>query len=165
MGRNLASAAFFVLVLAGAGCAGTAQRDATTATPERSDFSGTWSTQWCDRTRPDLDCGGFRVTLVQKGDTLCGDFSGALVNLRQVDEGDLSGRVEDGVALLDVRSGRNGSVVRVRITRVGANLHWKDEGTVREGGSDISVIALDDVLEPEPSRRQGTPKACMTPPS
>jgi hypothetical protein len=165
MGRNLASAVFFVLALAGAGCAGTAQRDATAATPERADFNGTWSTQWCDRTRPDLDCGGFRVTLVQTGDMLCGDFTGALVNLRQVDEGDLTGRVEDGVALLDVRSGRNDSVVRVRVTRVGANLHWKDEGTVGEGGSDISIIALDDVLEPDSGRRQGTPKACMTPPS
>lgn len=165
MGRNLVSTAFLVLVFVGAGCAGTVHRDASTAATDLADFDGTWSTQWCDRMRPDLDCGGFRVTLVQKGDTLCGDFSGALVNLRQVDEGDLSGRVEDGVALLDVRSGRNGSVVRVRATRLGATLHWKDEGTVREGGSDISVIALDDVLEPDPSRRQGTPKACMTPPS
>ncbi|MGJ4727899.1 hypothetical protein [Luteimonas sp. SDU101] len=165
MGRNLVRAVFLVLVLAGAGCAGAVHRDAATAAAEPANFDGTWSTQWCDRTRPDLDCGGFRVTLVQKGDTLCGDFSGALVDLRQVDEGDLSGRVEDGVALLDVRSGRNGSVVRVRATRIGANLHWKDEGTVREGGSDISVIALDDVLETDPSRRQGTPKACLTPPS
>lgn len=165
MGWNLVSTACIVLVLAGAGCAGTAQRDATTATPELADFNGTWSTQWCDRTRPELDCGGFRVTLVQTGDTLCGDFTGALVNLRQVDEGDLTGQVEDGGALLDVRSGRNDSIVRVRVTRVGANLHWKDEGTVREGGSDISVIALDDVLEPDPDGRQGTPKACMTPPS
>lgn len=165
MGRTLISTACVVLVLAGAGCAGTAQRDATAATPERADFNGTWSTQWCDRTRPDLDCGGFRVRLVQTGDTLCGDFSGALVNLRQVDEGELSGRVEDGVALLDVRSGRNDSVVRVRVTRVGPNLHWKDAGTVREGGSDISVIALDDVLEPDPGGREEIPKACMTPPS
>lgn len=165
MGRNLASAAFFVLVLAEAACAGPAHRFATNTPAEPADFNGTWSTRWCDRTRPDLDCGGFRVTLVQTGDMLCGDFTGALVNLRQVDEGDLTGRVEDGDALLDVRSGRNDSIVRVRVTRVGANLHWKDEGTVREGGSDISVIALDDVLEPDPGRRQGTPKACMTPPS
>jgi hypothetical protein len=165
MGWNLVSTACFALVLAGAGCAGTAQRDAAATTDDLADFNGTWSTQWCDRTRPDLDCGGFRVTLVQKGDTLCGDFTGALVNLRQVDEGDLTGRIEDGGALLDVRSGRNDSIVRVRVTRVGANLHWKDEGTVREGGSDISVIALDDVLEPDPGSRQGTPKACMTPPS
>ena len=165
MGRNLASAAFFVLVLAEAACAGPAHRVATNTPAEPADFSGTWSTRWCDRTRPDLDCGGFRVTLVQTGDMLCGDFTGALVNLRQVDEGDLTGRVEDGGALLDVRSDRNDSVVRVRVTRVGANLHWKDEGTVREGGSDISVIALDDVLEPDPDGRQGTPKACMTPPS
>lgn len=165
MGWNLASAAFLVLVVAQAGCTGTAQRDATTTAAPIADFNGTWSTRWCDRTRPDLDCGGFRVTLVQKGDTLCGDFSGALVNLRQVDEGDLSGRVEDGVALLDVRSGRNGSIVRVRATRRGPDLHWKDEGTLREGGSDISVIALDDVLQPDPGHRQGMPKACVTPPS
>lgn len=163
MRRNLASTAFLVLVVAEAGCAGATQRDATTAAAPIADFNGTWSTRWCDRTRPDLDCGGFRVTLVQQGGTLCGDFSGTLVNLRQVDEGDLSGRIEDGVALLDVRSGRNGSVVRVRVTPLGPNLHWKDEGTVREGGSDISVIALDDVLEPDPSRRQAEPKACRTP--
>ena len=56
-------------------------------------------------------------------------------------------------------------MIRVRATRIGANLHWKDEGTVREGGSDISVIALDDVLEPDPSHRQGKPEACLTPPS
>lgn len=165
MGRNLTRATFLGLLMAGTGCATPAQHDATTPAAPPPDFNGTWSTQWCDRSRPDLDCGGFWVTLVQTGDTLCGDFSGALVNLRQVDEGDLTGRVEDGVALLDVRSGRNDSIIRVRATRVGADLHWKDAGTIREGGSDISVIALDDVLQPDASSRQGTPKACTTPQS
>lgn len=165
MGRILAATSILGLVVASAGCTGPVQRDSAAPIVPLTDFDGSWSTEWCDRTRPDLDCGGFSVTLVQEGDRICGGFGGALVNLRQVDEGDITGRIEDGVAILEVRSGRNDSVERIRATRVGETLHWKQVGTIHHGGSDIAVIALDDVLQPTTTSRHGTPKACETPPS
>ncbi len=45
-------------------------------------FSGAWSVQWCSKTDPSIDCGGFNVSLVQRNEAICGDFGGALVSLR-----------------------------------------------------------------------------------
>ncbi len=46
-------------------------------------FSGTWSVEWCNEARPDQECGGFDVTLVQKGGRICGKYDSARVNLTQ----------------------------------------------------------------------------------
>ncbi len=73
---------------------GTGTLSACASTPESpptADFSGNWHVKWCDRTNPKLDCGGFDISVVQEGNRLCGDFGGALVNLRQIDDGTLIG--------------------------------------------------------------------------
>lgn len=164
MGRTVV-AAFVGLLVAATGC--VASLTGTEIAPDgaSADFNGSWSIEWCDRTDPDLDCGGFSVTLVQKGSRVCGDFGGALVNLRQVDEGDVVGSVDGDTAILEVRSGRNDAIVRVRATRVGDDLHWKQDGTVRRSGPDIDVIAFDDVLKPAAVDRSRVPRACDAPSS
>ena len=71
------------------------------------------------------------------------------MNLRQIDEGVVDGIEEsDGTAVVDVRSGRNGDILRVRITRATDGLAWKVLETLSEGGADISIIAMDELLKP-----------------
>ena len=112
----------------------------------KPNFTGRWSVKWCDRTNPTLDCGGFDVSLVQDGDRICGDFGGALVNLRQVDDGSIVGTAVGETAVLAVESYRNGSIALVRATLQGSDLHWKQVDEVRRGGADIAIIAADEVL-------------------
>jgi hypothetical protein len=129
---------------------------------EKHDFNGRWSVKWCDRTNPALECGGFDVTLVQNGERICGDFGGALVNLRQIDDGSVIGTAVDEIAILAVESYRNGSISLVRATLKGSDLHWKEVDSIMRGGSDIAIIATDDVLvksrhaslQPDESRRE-----------
>ena len=90
--------------------------------------------KWCDKTNPALDCGGFNVTLVQDGDRICGDFGGALVNLRQVDEGSVVGTAIGETAVLAVESYRNGSITLVRVTLQGSDLHWEQVDSILSGG-------------------------------
>lgn len=112
----------------------------------KPDFTGGWSVKWCDRTDPALDCGGFNVTLVQDGDRICGDFGGALVNLRQIDDGSIVGTAVGETAVLAVESYRNGSIALVRATLKGGDLHWKEVDSILRGGTDIAIIATDEVL-------------------
>ncbi len=113
---------------------------------KRADFSGTWSVQWCSKTEPSLDCGGFNVSLVQSDESICGDFGGALVGLRQVDEGTVVGSAVGDTAILAVESQRSQAIVLVRAERSGDTLRWKVIDDVKRGGGDIDVIALDDIL-------------------
>ena len=122
----------------------------------QEDFAGNWGTRWCDKSDPHLECGGFEISLVQHGDTLCGDFDGALVNLRQTDRGALIGQVVGDTAILAVHSERSDNVVMVRAAMGGDMMHWRQVGTVRSGGTDIDVIAIDDELTrlpPEAAKR------------
>ena len=112
----------------------------------KADFNGGWSVKWCDRTNPMLDCGGFNITLVQNGERICGDFGGALVNLRQTDEGTIVGTSVGTTAILAVESMRNRSIVLVRATLQGDSLHWRTIDEIKRGSNDIDVIASDDVL-------------------
>jgi len=93
-----------------------------------------------------LDCGGFNITLVQDGERICGDFGGALVNLRQTDEGTIVGTSVGTTAILAVEGMRNQSIVLVRATLRGNSLHWRSIDEIKRGGSDIDVIASDNVL-------------------
>ena len=129
--------------------------------PNRVDFSGGWAIEWCDHTNPTLDCGGFSVTLVQEGNRICGDFGGALVNLRQIDEGGVVGTVVGDTAVLAVQSSRNGSISLVRAEHHGTALNWRvvDEIRRREN-ADIDVIANNDVLERQPRRGRPSSRSC-----
>lgn len=113
---------------------------------KRADFSGAWSVQWCSKTDPSLDCGGFNVRLVQRNESICGDFGGALVGLRQVDEGTVIGSAVGDTAILAVESLRNQAILLVRAERIGDTLRWKVIDDVKRGSGDIDVIALDDIL-------------------
>lgn len=125
----------------------TACATAADAPSAQADFAGTWSVEWCSKNNPNLDCGGFVVTLVQEGERLSGDFGGALVNLRQVDEGLIVGTVVGRTAVLTAQSNRNGTVVLVRAERVGNALRWKVIDEVVGGSGDIDVLAYDEVLK------------------
>src|SRR5690606_19315702 len=115
-------AGVLVLALVAGGCSqSAAQRAAEEGMPDPppeplvvpeapagpAHLGGNWSVEWCDRSQPELDCGFFNVTLVQDGEKLCGDYGGALVAQRQVDEGDIVGSVVGRTAVLAVESGRN----------------------------------------------------------
>lgn len=140
-------AAFVLATMVGMTLAGCATASRAQSAP--ADFSGTWSVRWCDRSNPKLDCGGFNLDLIQDGERLCGDFGGALVNLRQVDEGRVTGSVVGHTAIIAVASQRSESVVLVRAELSGNALRWKQVDTVVEGNGDISVIATDERLTRE----------------
>lgn len=123
-------------------------------------LGGNWSVEWCDRSQPELDCGFFNVTLVQDGEKLCGDYGGALVAQRQVDEGDIVGSVVGRTAVLAVESGRNGMIALVRAELQGGVLHWREVDNIRQGGADTAVIATDDRLTPAHSARTTLPRRC-----
>jgi hypothetical protein len=133
-----------------------------------SDFSGAWSVEWCSKTDPSLDCGGFNVSLVQSGERICGDFGGALVGLRQIDEGNIIGSAIGDTAILTVQSQRNQTVLLVRAERRGETIHWKVIDDVDRGSDDINVIALDNVLkrdgrkESSPERRLEAGETCAS---
>ena len=141
-----------------AGCASTARSgEATDTAPP---FSGTWAVRWCNEARPDLECGGFWVTLVQTGRDICGEYDGALVNLRQIDDGRVSGLADGDSAILQVRSHRNESLLEVEARRQGADLHWKAGRDLDRGSGDISIVALEDVLERRADKALRSPETC-----
>lgn len=128
---------------------------------KRADFSGTWSLQWCSKTEPSIDCGGFNVSLVQRDESICGDFGGALVGLMQIDEGTVVGSAVGGTAILAVESLRSQAILLVRAEQSGDTLRWKVIDDLKRGSGDIDVIALDDTLirsgvkESSPESRRG----------
>ncbi|MGY1457152.1 hypothetical protein ACW5F0_00635 [Luteimonas sp. A534] len=173
--KRIPVAGVLLLALIAGGCSqSAAQRTADTetprdaskalatlaATPAPADLGGNWSVEWCDRSQPDLDCGGFNVTLVQDGEKLCGDYGGALVNQRQVDEGDIVGTVVGNTAVLAVESGRNGMIALVRAELHGGALHWREVDNIRRGDTDTAVIATDDTLAAVQSERSDLPRRC-----
>ena len=141
-----------------AGCASNARSGEAADTA--SAFSGTWAVRWCNKARPDLECGGFWVTLVQTGQHVCGEYDGALVNLRQIDDGRVTGLADGDSAILQVRSHRNESILEVEARRKGAELHWTAGRELERGSGDVSIIALNDVLERRPDTALRSPEAC-----
>lgn len=117
-------------------------------------FDGDWTIRWCDKARPNAECGGFWLSLVQQGNQLCGTFGGARINFAQVDEGQgisVRGEVKGDTAELTIESGRNGAVYRAHATVSKDRMHWKLGDTLREPEyRDIDIIAIDDVLERNP---------------
>lgn len=135
--------ASFLLAL----CAGiTACMSVPPVQAAKADFNGAWSVKWCDKTNPNLECGGFNITLVQEGERVCGDFGGALVNLRQTDEGSIVGTAVGDTAVFAVESNRNGSIALVRAELKGSSLHWREVDSIKRGGTDIAIIATNEVL-------------------
>jgi hypothetical protein len=112
-------------------------------------FDGEWSVQWCDKTDPRADCGGFNLSLAQNGDRLCGTYDGARARLSQIDEGDaraIHGAVVGNVAILTIESARSGDIYLVRASVQGDVLRWRMLDTVKDVDGDIDIIAYDDTL-------------------
>lgn len=155
--RNCLASLRWVSILAAtmtAGCAAHAERPAKLA------FDGDWSVQWCDKTSPEAECGGFHLSLVQQGDRLCGTYDGARVRLSQLDEGGaraIRGVVIGNDAVMSIESGRSGDIYLVRARVRGDKMHWRIVDTVHDNEGDIDIIALDDTLRRNPSK--GRPSA------
>ncbi|WP_156383523.1 hypothetical protein [Pseudoxanthomonas sp. Root65] len=129
-------------------CAGLA---ACTSSPPvqaaKADFNGNWSVQWCDKTDPDADCGGFDVDLTHVGDKISGEYFGARARLAQIDEGGVVRGIAIGnTAILRIESLRSGGIYLVEATIEGRCMHWKMRDTVRKRERDIDIIAGEDVL-------------------
>lgn len=149
------------ILLSGTAC--SAQTPATTNAPAansdrraveakpveavNADFSGDWSVQWCDKTDPAADCGGFDVNLTQAGDKISGDSFGARARLAQIDEGGVIHGIAIGnTAILTIESSRSGGIYLVQATVDGRCMQWKMRDTVRKAEQDIDIIAMDDLL-------------------
>lgn len=160
--KNSVLTACFVL---GLGTLPACVSTSTPKSPPTADFSGDWYVKWCDRTNPKLDCGGFDISVVQEGNRLCGDFGGALVNLRQIDDGTLIGTAVGNTAVLAVQSGRNGAIHLIRAELHGDSLKWKEVDLIRKAdNNDIDIIAVDDELrrDPPPANRAASSPTART---
>lgn len=132
-------------------------------------FDGDWTVRWCDKTRPNAECGGFWLTLIQRGNEVCGTFDGARVNFAQIDEGQgisVRGKAKGNVADVTIESGRDFAVYRARATVMGDQLHWTLGEKVSEPEyPDINIIATDHVLQrdvgPRSERYKEMSAACF----
>lgn len=86
-----------------------------------------------------------------------------MVNLRQVDEGDIIGSVVGDTAVLAVESMRNGMIALVRAELHENQIHWKEVDNIVKGSSDIAVIATDDVLARSTTDEGDSPRSCAAP--
>lgn len=129
--------------------AGAAQ-PANTA-PAKGAFTGTWTVQWCDKTRPAVECGGFTVDLLQRGSRICGSHGAATAGLTRVDEGNgrsILGTAVGSTAVLTVRSGRSGGIALVTVKRLSGALQWTRSEEIAEGNNGEDLIAVQAVLKP-----------------
>jgi hypothetical protein len=121
------------------GFAQVAQADTPTG-----DFAGAWTVEWCDKNRPAVDCGGFTVHLLQKGDLVCGNHNGASPGLSKLDDGaarSIVGKVVGRTAVLTIESGRSEGIYLVSARKRTATIDWHRIGTVKTGNGDTDWIA------------------------
>lgn len=167
---RVASSTVLLLAAASTGCAAM-DPDAPNPEPiqgsrtSTGNFAGTWSVKWCDGAQPDLECGGFSVTLVQHGDRLCGNYGSALVNQRQTDDGNVVGTALGNVAVLAAQSGRSGATTLIRARLVHDRMHWEEVAALRSTEqSEIDIIAHGDFLERTADSGKGVSKTCTATP-
>lgn len=156
--KLLSRVAFGLLLLFCIGLTACAIKASENRPVREKTFTGFWHVKWCDKRNPNLDCGGFNITLIQNGDRICGDFGGALVNLRQTDEGTIVGTKVGNTAILAVESMRNQSILLVRVERIGDKLHWKAVDQIRRGEGDIDVIGTDELLTRAATSASSSPR-------
>lgn len=166
----LSATSALILAMGIPGCAQSAPQDAPSSAPTppptaavfrpkvgdarqkpaaNADFDGDWSVEWCDKTHPGSDCGGFNITLVQEDDRICGTYSGANAGLSQIDDGSpraILGAVVRNVAILAISSARSGDIYLVRASVTDDSMQWQVLDTVLNADGDIDVIAYDDTL-------------------
>lgn len=111
-------------------------------------FDGEWGVTWCDKSKPEADCGGFNLGLVQMGNRLCGAYDSARARLSQIDEGGrVLGTVKGDSAVLTIESERSGGKYVAHATLDGNQLHWRLGETTRMADRDIDIIAIDESLD------------------
>lgn len=143
--RFALQASALALIASSAGLGGCASSPSAKAA--KADFNGSWSVQWCDKTDPDADCGGFDVDLTQVGDKISGESFGARARLSQIDEGGVVHGIAIGnTAILTIESMRSGGIYLVEATIDGRCMRWKMRDTIRRSERDIDIIAGEDVL-------------------
>lgn len=114
------------------------------AAAAQADFSGTWSVDWCDKSRPSTGCGGFTVHLLQKGDRICGTHSAASPGLSRMDEGadrSIVGQVVGRTAVMTIQSGRSEGIYLVSARKRSATIDWRRTETVKLANGDTDLIA------------------------
>ena len=110
----------------------------------QADFSGSWTVDWCDKSRPVTECGGFTVHLLQKGDRVCGTHSAASPGLSRMDEGaarSIVGRVVGRTAVLNIQSARTEGIYLVSARKRTATIDWHRAETVNPANGDADLIA------------------------
>lgn len=147
--RSTISALASFLLASSAGLA--ACTSSPPAQAAKVDFNGAWSVEWCDQSKPNADCGGFNLDLVQDGSRLCGSYDSARAGLSQIDEGGrVSGSANGNSAVLTVESERSGGKYVAHAVLDGDQIHWKLGETIREANQDIDIIAIDEKLDRRP---------------
>ncbi len=117
----------------------------------KNPFDGEWAVVWCDKSKPDVECGGFNLGLVQDGSRLCGAYDSARVGLSQIDEGGrVLGTADGSTATLAIESERSGGKYAAVALLDQGRLHWKLGETLRKAGQDIDIIAIDERLDRRP---------------
>lgn len=114
-----------------------------TAVAAKPDFSGPWSVEWCDKTQPDRECGGFSLYLVQDGDRICGEHQVATAGLARLDEGQpgtVLGVVNGNRATVVIDATRSGAKYLATAERSGNRLKWRIVGMIAAGQHDESTI-------------------------
>ena len=116
----------------------------------KPDFSGVWSVKWCDKAKPDRDCGGFSLYLVQDGDRICGEHQVATVGLGRLDEGDpgtVLGNVDGNMATVVIDATRTGAKYLATAQRSGNRIQWRLVGMVEAGEfSEPTIIPRSETL-------------------
>ena len=110
----------------------------------QADFSGSWTVDWCDKSQPATECGGFTVHLLQKGDRVCGTHIAASPGLSRMDEGaarSIVGRVVGRTAVLTIQSGRTEGIYLVNARKRTATIDWHRAETVKPANGDTDLIA------------------------
>lgn len=149
-GQGLGASVRLALVLGAVAltqAAGAAQP--ASAAPAKGAFTGAWSVQWCDKSRPAADCGGFTVYLLEQGGRICGAHDGATPGLTRLDEGkdnSVVGTAVGSAAVLTIQSGRSESVSLATVKRQRDALDWVRTETITKGNGDTDVIANKAVL-------------------
>lgn len=115
--------------------------------PQTQSFDGRWKVLWCHKDRPDLECGGFWLTLIQRGNQLCGTHGAARINLAQVDNVDgasVNGTVVGSVARLTIESGQSGGIYSAVATLDRGSMHWRLGEPVAPPVYDVPIFLADD---------------------
>ncbi|SEP09110.1 hypothetical protein SAMN02800692_3594 [Luteibacter sp. UNC138MFCol5.1] len=115
-------------------------------------ITGLWESLTCSPSGSDdlATCDFFYLTLLQEGNDVCGQHDAGLAGASRLDEGyagSVMGSVSTTGAVVGIRSGRSGALLRARIVERSDTLVWSVVGTIEPARyPDISSIPSETVL-------------------